>query len=73
MITANLLDALAAEMRTQGGVWTTRRLMGLPAPYGTTQRSEARQRLEALAERGDLLPLPGHDIAYRVNHAAGDR
>lgn len=67
------LDALLATMREQGGVWTTRRVMDLPAPYGTTQRSVARRRLDTLAERGQLVAVPGHDRAYRVNHAGGDR
>ncbi|MEU8473707.1 hypothetical protein [Streptomyces hygroscopicus] len=70
---ADLLDDLAAEIRAQGGIWTTRRVMDLPAPLGTTQRSIARQLLEALAERGDALPVPGHDRAFRANHAGGER
>ncbi|MFD8866067.1 hypothetical protein ACFV1F_17110 [Streptomyces sp. NPDC059590] len=68
---ADLLDTLLAEMREQGGTWTTRRVMDLPAPLGTTQRSEARQRLGALADRGDLLTVPGRGRAYRVNQAKG--
>lgn len=67
------LDALIVEMRQQGGVWTTRRVMDLPAPLGTDQRSVARRRLDTLAERGHLIAVPGHDRTYRVNHAGGDR
>ncbi|MEU8723568.1 hypothetical protein [Streptomyces antimycoticus] len=66
---ADLLDDLIAEMRALGGIWTTRRVMGLPAPLGTTQRSIARQRLGTLADRGDLLTVPGRGRAFRVNHA----
>ncbi|MEU1800809.1 hypothetical protein [Streptomyces sp. NPDC019937] len=72
MKTIDLLDALYSVMRDQGGVWTTRRVMDLPAPLGTDQRSVARQRLDALAERKQLLPMPGHDRAFRVNHAGGE-
>ena len=72
MKTTDLLDALYSVMCEQGGVWTTRRLMDLPAPLGTDQRSVARQRLDAPAERGQLLPLDGHDRAFRVNHAGGE-
>ncbi|MBP8536121.1 hypothetical protein [Streptomyces sp. MK37H] len=71
MKTTDLLDDLAAEIRAQGGIWTTRRVMALPAPLGTTQRSVARQRLGALADRGDLLTVPGRGRAFRVNHAKG--
>lgn len=74
MMAIDLLDALIAEMRTQGGVWTTGRVMGLPAPLGTTQRSIARWRLGALAARGQLLPVAGqHDREYRVNHAHAEQ
>ncbi|MFJ1995262.1 hypothetical protein [Streptomyces asiaticus] len=68
---ADLLDALAAEMREQGGIWTTRRVMALPPPLGTTQRSIARKRLSALGDRGDLLTVPGRGRAYRPNYAKG--
>ncbi|MEV5770133.1 hypothetical protein AB0L49_02515 [Streptomyces antimycoticus] len=68
---ADLLDDLAAEIRAQGGMWTTRRVMDLPAPLGTTQRSIARHRLGVLADRGDLLTVPGRGRAYRVNQAKG--
>lgn len=70
---ADLLDDLVAEIRAKGGIWTTRRVMGLPAPLGTTQRSIARQRLGELADRGDLLTVPGRGRSYRVNHAKGAR
>ncbi|MFI0768572.1 hypothetical protein ACH4TQ_27350 [Streptomyces sp. NPDC021218] len=71
MTTADLLTNLLAEMRAQGGIWTTRRVMTLPVPLGTTQRSIARQRLGALADRGDLLIVPGRGRSYRVNQAKG--
>ncbi|MGW3428939.1 hypothetical protein ACWDHW_13425 [Streptomyces melanosporofaciens] len=71
MKTTNLLDGLIAEIRTQGGIWTTRRVMTLPAPLGTTQRSIARQRLGELADRGDLLLVPDRGRSYRVNRAKG--
>ncbi|MFF5670314.1 hypothetical protein ACFY8S_09280 [Streptomyces hygroscopicus] len=66
---AELLTALIAEIRAQGGIWTTRRVMDLPAPLGTTQRSTARGRLSELADRGDLLTVPARGRAYRPNYA----
>ncbi|MFF4479504.1 hypothetical protein ACFY1A_21140 [Streptomyces sp. NPDC001520] len=71
MTTADLLTNLLAEMRAQGGIWTTRRVMNLPPPLGTTQRSIARQRLGDLADRGDLLIVLGRGRSYRVNQAKG--
>ncbi|MFE9003176.1 hypothetical protein ACFYOY_13690 [Streptomyces sp. NPDC007875] len=65
------IRTLLATVRREGGIWTTRRVMDLPAPLGTTQRSIARQRLATLAERGHLVAATGHDTAYRVNQAGG--
>ncbi|WP_275558592.1 hypothetical protein [Streptomyces sp. 5-6(2022)] len=65
------IRTLLTVVRREGGIWTTRRVMSLPAPLGTTQRSVARQHLATLAARGHLVPVPGHDAAYRVNQAGG--
>ncbi|MBI0296760.1 hypothetical protein JBE04_20425 [Streptomyces sp. PRKS01-29] len=66
------IRTLLATVRREGGIWTTRRVMGLPAPLGTTQRYIARQRLATLAARGHLIEVPDeHDTAYRVNQAGG--
>ncbi|MCP9205552.1 hypothetical protein [Streptomyces cucumeris] len=75
MITADRvrLRTLLSTIRREGGTWTTRRAQDVYRPLGIVQRGTARHDLAALARRGHLVAVPGHDRAYRVNHAGGER
>ncbi|MGW4075917.1 hypothetical protein ACWELB_20805 [Streptomyces asiaticus] len=65
------VHTLLVVARREGGIWTTRRAQDVYRAFGVTQRSTARRDLALLAARGHLVPVPGHDTAYRVNQAGG--
>lgn len=67
---ARLLDAI----RTHGGEWTTRRVIGLFAltDPGVVQRGTARRDLEALTRAGHLVLIDDPDKRHYALHTRKD-
>lgn len=67
---ARLLDAI----RTHGGEWTTRRVIGLFAltDPGVVQRGTARRDLEALNQAGHLVLIDDPDKRHYALHTRKD-
>lgn len=66
--TRRLLDHL--RQLPPGTTLSTRTASALYAAWGIAkQRRIARQDLQALAARGQLVQVSGHNTTYRLNHA----